>query len=342
MDRTVHQDMNGTSHIIREVWSDNLEEEIEIMRDTAEQYHWLAIDTEFPGVVARPTGPFRDNRSYYYQTMRCNVNLLKVIQIGFTFSDDKGKRPPNSTWQFNFKFSVNEDLYAQDSIDFLRDCGIDFERHTSQGIDPAEFAMLMTTSGIVLNDEINWLSFHGSYDFGYLLRILSNQPLPQTEEPFFELLQTYFPSLYDIKHVLRSVNDARASSQTGLNKLAEYLDVLRVGPCHQAGSDSYVTSSTFFALVERYFTGAIAESEMNQIYGLSGKDATTRQRTPSPVNLGPPTNAPFPNQNLTLAPMPQCYDPQSNGEHFYMQPNGANKQPVFYPAECNGFIPHIQ
>jgi CCR4-NOT transcription complex subunit 7/8 len=39
--------------------------------------------------------------------MRCNVDLLKIIQVGLTLADEDGKYPPDiSTWQFNFRFSV--------------------------------------------------------------------------------------------------------------------------------------------------------------------------------------------------------------------------------------------
>lgn len=39
--------------------------------------------------------------------MRCNVDLLKIIQVGITLADEDGQGPPDcSTWQFNFKFSL--------------------------------------------------------------------------------------------------------------------------------------------------------------------------------------------------------------------------------------------
>ena len=39
--------------------------------------------------------------------MRCNVDLLKIIQIGLTLSDEDGNYPQEvSTWQFNFHFSI--------------------------------------------------------------------------------------------------------------------------------------------------------------------------------------------------------------------------------------------
>lgn len=39
--------------------------------------------------------------------MRCNVDLLKIIQVGLTLADEEGNFPQEvSTWQFNFKFSA--------------------------------------------------------------------------------------------------------------------------------------------------------------------------------------------------------------------------------------------
>lgn len=57
----------------------------------------------------------------------------------------------------------------------------------------------LSISGIVLIDNINWLSFHSGYDFGYLLKILTDQNLPQEENDFFESLRLYFPTVYDVK-----------------------------------------------------------------------------------------------------------------------------------------------
>lgn len=69
--------------------------------------HFSIQDTEFPGVVARPIGTFKTSSDYHYQTMRCNVDLLKIIQLGLTLANDEGQLPQEcSTWQFNFKFSL--------------------------------------------------------------------------------------------------------------------------------------------------------------------------------------------------------------------------------------------
>lgn len=148
--------------------------------------------------------------------------MLNLIQLGITFCDADGILPPGcSTWQFNFKFSLKDDLYAQDSIDMLTQAGIDFKKHDVQGISPLYFAELLMMSGVVLNDDVRWISFHSGYDFGYLLKVLTCKPLPLTESEFFELLRTYFPAIYDIKFIASSCENLKG----GLNKLAELLEV---------------------------------------------------------------------------------------------------------------------
>ena len=39
---------------VREVWEDNLDEEMGIIRAIVEQYCYIAMDTEFPGAAPRP------------------------------------------------------------------------------------------------------------------------------------------------------------------------------------------------------------------------------------------------------------------------------------------------
>ncbi|XP_020801981.1 CCR4-NOT transcription complex subunit 7 isoform X2 [Drosophila serrata] len=232
---------------IRDVWKHNLEEEFRTIRKVVQKYHYVAMDTEFPGVVARPVGEFRSTADYHYQLLRCNVDLLRIIQLGLTFMDDDGKTPPGySTWQFNFKFNLSEDMYAQDSIDLLQNSGIQFKKHEEDGIDPIEFAELLMSSGIVLVENIKWLCFHSGYDFGYLLKLLTDQNLPADESDFFELLHIYFPNIFDIKYLMKSCKNLKG----GLQEVADQLELRRVGPQHQAGSDALLTGMAFFKMRE--------------------------------------------------------------------------------------------
>ncbi|KAF9662071.1 hypothetical protein SADUNF_Sadunf18G0015300 [Salix dunnii] len=127
---------------IREVWNDNLEEEFALIREIVDRFNHVAMDTEFPGVVLRPVGNFKNIR-------------------------------------------------------------------------------------------------------------------------FFDLINTYFPMVYDIKHLMKFCN----SLHGGLNKLAELLEVERIGVCHQAGSDSLLTSCTFKKLKDNFFSGS-TEKYAGVLYGL--------------------------------------------------------------------------
>ena len=149
----------------------------------------------------------------FFQLLRCNVDLLKIIQLGLTFFNKEGETPEGvCTWQvraswmivkprlltdwslfqFNFKFNLSEDMYAEDSVEllqvliksqrvgklivmswFVQNSGIQFERHEREGIETVHFAEILLVSGIVLLDNVKWLSFHSGYDFGYLLRYIS-------------------------------------------------------------------------------------------------------------------------------------------------------------------------
>lgn len=251
---------------IMDVWQNNLDIEMAKIRGIVHQYPYVAMDTEFPGVVARPIGDFKSSTEYQYQLLRCNVDLLKIIQVGMTFMDENGRSPsPVATWQFNFKFNLAEDMYAQDSIDLLTNCGIQFTRHDEFGLDVQQFAELLMTSGVVLTDEVRWISFHSGYDFGYMIKLLTSQPLPTEEHEFFELVKIFFPNIYDVKYLMKSCKNLKG----GLQEVADQLEVERQGPQHQAGSDSLLTGQTFFKMREMFFEDHIDDAKYcGHLYGL--------------------------------------------------------------------------
>ncbi|XP_051823907.1 CCR4-NOT transcription complex subunit 7-like [Antechinus flavipes] len=256
---------------IREVWACNLDEEMKKMRSVILKYNYVAMDTEFPGVVAKPIGEFRSYADYQYQLLRCNVDWLKIIQLGLTFMNEQGECPPGtSTWQFNFKFNLKEDVYAQDSIELLTMSGIQFKKHEEEGIETQYFAELLMTSGVVLCEGVKWLSFHSGYDFGYFIKMLTNSPLPEEARDFFEILQLFFPVIYDIKYLMKSCKNLRG----GLQEVATQLELERIGSQHQAGSDSLLTGMTFFKMREMFFEDHIDDAKYSgYLYGL-GSGAT--------------------------------------------------------------------
>lgn len=256
----------ASQSFIRDVWMDNLESEFATIREVIVTHPIVSMDTEFPGVVARPIGNFKSSSDFHYQTVRCNVDLLKIIQLGLTLCNEEGELAPNvCTYQFNFKFSLNDDIYAQDSIDLLTRSGIDFSRHEERGIDPTHFAELLMCSGIILCEDVRWITFHSGYDFAYIMKLLTCKPLPLEEEDFFADLNLYCPHIYDIKHMMKFCENLKG----GLNKVAEDLEVERIGPEHQAGSDALLTQATFFKMRSLFFENDIDDHKFdNVLYGL--------------------------------------------------------------------------
>jgi CCR4-NOT transcription complex subunit 7/8 len=264
---------------IRNVWAENVEEEMSIIRELIETHPYVAMDTEFPGVVARPVSETY-SPDFHYKSLKVNVDLLKIIQLGLSFADKEGNFAKGCPcWQFNFKFNLNDDMFAQDSIDLLINSGISFDDHATRGIDPLRFGEILMVSGLVLDDRVKWVSFHSGYDYGYLLKLLTTKELPNDEKTFFDTLKLYFPTIYDIKF-MTSLCDGHFG---GLQKLADALGCQRVGAEHQAGSDSLLTMTTYFSLARAKFangTGsanAIDDSKYkNELYGY-GTNHTVRK-----------------------------------------------------------------
>lgn len=258
-------------------------------------------------------GAFTTKADYHYQTLRCNVDLLSIIQVGITVFSPEGDIPPPHisdlnnashpnnfptasstmltpcTWQFNFQFSTQEDMYNSESIEFLANAGLNLDEHARNGIDPHDFGVVLITSGLVMEPDVRWISFHSGYDFGYLVKIMWAQSLPEEESQYRDLLRKFFPSIYDIKYMVKhaqrtqSVNDgplsptaanilANMAAKSGLQDWANDLDIKRIGNAHQAGSDSLLTGKIFWAIRERIFGGQPIDDDryLGQVWGLNG------------------------------------------------------------------------
>ncbi|KAL9672603.1 hypothetical protein QQ045_028855 [Rhodiola kirilowii] len=72
------------------------------------------------------------------------------------------------------------------------------------------------SSGVVLNEDVHWVTFHSPYDFGYLVKLLTCKNLPETQTRFFDLIKVFCPVVYDIKHMMRFCDGLYG----GLDKLA--------------------------------------------------------------------------------------------------------------------------
>ena len=267
----IEKDIPKATNYIKEVYADNLVEELRVISDLLEEYNYIGMDTEFPGTVYNLKIMTND---FYYKTLKINVDSLKLIQLGITLSNKKGEYPKNlpyHTWQFNFHFDLFKDKYNDVSVKLLKNSGIDFDKLKNNGIKHQDFAEQLMTSGLVLNPDIYWISYHGSYDFGYLLKLLINERMPKSEDEFIKTLNLFFHNYYDIKML---VKDMEYYFNGGLNKLVYKLGVIRKGVMHQAGSDSIATVESFLSLIKYNIVNEEKLTKYkNVLYGLGiGQD----------------------------------------------------------------------
>lgn len=305
-------------------------------------------------------GAFRGKSDYHYQCLRTNVDMLKVIQIGLTLFNEDGECPPARpqsgadmdlgmgnrrqgnqafpcSWQFNFKFSLTDDMYNEKSIESLQTAGIDFNMLERDGIDPHDFAALLIPSGLVCFNNVKWISFHGGYDFGYLTKLLICTPLPNDEVDFDHKMKLYFPRTYDVKHLMKHAIKLLNSGITtpsdpttveilqkfehksGLENIAETLKIKRVGSAHQAGSDSLLTGKVFFQMRDKIYNGEIPDEHIGKVWGLGVPDAGMSmpmmgQGGPGDHGHGPNGGPSTPNTGTVgLATTPAAQSHNTNG-----------------------------
>ena len=113
-----------------------------------------------------------------------------------------------------------------------------------EGIDVFAFGELLISSGLVLDDSINWITYHSGYDLGYMLSVMLNDKLPVEEAGFLQKL-----SIWDVKHIVRMFHSSPKSS---LSEIAEELNirgsVVNNSGMNSSGSEAILNSSVFFEL----------------------------------------------------------------------------------------------
>lgn len=252
---------------IRDVWSYNLEYEWKKMEMWIEKYPYIALDTEFPGILYEPFGFFADEEECEYYRLKLNVDEMKIIQMGITLFNEDGEMIPGPvhSWQFNFRFEEKFDLNNEESIDMLKDAGLDFFKMRLNGIEYSKFAEVFMKSGLVANNDVTWITFHGCFDWGYFLKLVLKRELPNCAETFLLILNKFFPNSADLKPMVKDILPL-----SSLQHIAEFLNIRRFGHTHQAASDSNVTGQAYFHIREEYFDGDDCTDPKSFFTGLAG------------------------------------------------------------------------
>lgn len=228
--------------IIRDVWFWNFDVEFDAMLLAVEilaaRGALVALDMEFPGFVREE--PRLCSRTIRYQALRENVDALWPVQVGIAVADAAGGLV--GVWTFNLRFDAQRDAGTAAGMAFLAQAGLDFRRHLSDGIPVALLGLRLAASGLFgFHCKAPWwLTFSGSYDLGYLLKLIScGRPLPMEVGAFEKAISLVCPWRHELRDHL---------PHGSLDKLGRSHGVARRGAAHTAGSDALLTLELFLRL----------------------------------------------------------------------------------------------
>ncbi|KAL4183352.1 hypothetical protein AMTRI_Chr11g97790 [Amborella trichopoda] len=122
------------------------------------------------------------------------------------------------------------------AMNILRNSGIDFEKNPTKGVTSQTLADSLASARLVSNPAVHWVTFHGTYDMAYLVKLLNGCTLlPDALSTFHSMVNRIFPNFYDAKHMVHH----HYVWTGGLSKLARDMGVQSSAlNMHQAGADS--------------------------------------------------------------------------------------------------------
>jgi CCR4-NOT transcription complex subunit 7/8 len=230
------------SREICNVWAWNFDEEFDALLNavvsTSGSSAVLALDMEFPGFLKEE--PRVCAKGERYQALRENVDFMWPIQLGVAVASASGTL--KGAWTFNLRFDADKDPSSASGMAFLRRVGVDFARHRNEGIPAAMIGRRLASSSLVgwHRQAPWWLTFSGSYDLGFLLKLLScGRPLPGEAASFDKALSVVCPWRHELRDQL---------PRGSLEVLGKQHGIPRRGQAHTAGSDALLTLELFLQL----------------------------------------------------------------------------------------------
>jgi hypothetical protein len=191
-------------------------------------------------------------------------------------------------WQFNFKFSLTEDMFATESIDLLERAGVEFDSLEDHGVTHAAFGELLISSGLVLDEDITFVTYHGGYALAYLLKLMTCRDMPATVDHFVDVTRLHLPRLWDLRYAMHKYKPSWSGGS--LDNLASEFGIKREATLapHQAGADAFLALKTFFAMESAKMIHPAIEG---YIYALESRH---KSAPPSPGGGGQPQPLSFP------------------------------------------------
>jgi hypothetical protein len=158
------------------------------------------------------------------------------------------------------------------------------------------------------------------------LRTLTNDFLPYDRKVFQNHLNIFFPNVYDIKTISPMLSPIFESG--GLNRLADSMNIQRIGSNHQAGSDSLTTSKVFFKLKQQFptlFNQVISENN-GDIYGYNNdqtyyRPVQTIVQPPQSIQIPDPISTVYEEQDILVADGNQLFFEYDNYSFNSVNPN---------------------
>ncbi|KAF3781714.1 putative CCR4-associated factor 1-like protein 2 [Nymphaea thermarum] len=259
---------------IRSVWADNVHHEIiAIIKQAALSHPFISLSINLlhsnrnhqrRGRIPPGASPGDPNSNY--ATLRATVGA-SVLQVGLALSDEGGNLPTCKetgqpcAWEFNLRVvDRRTGEFAPWQHGVLRASAVDAEESKRRAIDPSHFSFSLFGASILMRSRIRWVVFKGGLDFGGLLKLLRGEDLPRKRDEWFQWLQAYFPSFYDVMHLTEQLRLAPAGGGGSLDGVAEKMGVGRDGQHTQgAGSDSLLVLRVFLKMKQESFGGGFQE-----------------------------------------------------------------------------------
>ena len=161
------------------------------------------------------------------------------------------------------------------AMDLLEAHGHDFHQHKTHGIYSQKFFGQLSLSGLVNNNNVHFISFQGSFDFGHIVKglDLARSPgikkLPKRRDDFLRALSTNFQSIYDLKCMV--------GDHVSLAGLCGSLGVQQEGRRYHAGLDSRLIMQCFARMLHDSYNYDLQEQHnyYNGVYGIGPYDPQT-------------------------------------------------------------------